>query len=207
MRGGIPEALHESEAELQPLITLVETVNGLKLDCEQLHDRLIERATPLTCSLAQKLAILQAASSVFEIVALALNNALEARGYCLTVSAITPQHSPDDVVHSLPGFVAQNNLILNIQYTVHRCFNAEIATTDNMFDVVDLVQPGNCFVVLVYDKSSNCDASNVDAKREAEYDLACQISGRQLLVSSVPRIELQVPDLLTCAIDKREIAA
>lgn len=143
-----------------------------------------------------------------------INKAFIAQGYCLSIDAITPtppsksRNSPDDVVQALRRFAAQNKLTIDVSYVdMEQCFHADLLTSTNMFDTV-LLRSMYGFVGSVFGQSPACLSTDKAAMPRAEYDLACQISERQLLLDSgYPCIELQVPDLLTCAIDKREIAA
>ncbi len=149
-----------------------------------------------------------------------LNKALNARGYSLSIATVAARmpsklrNSPDVVVHALRQFAAQNNLTVDIAHHVFQQqgrFQAQLLTPKigangtNQFHCVDLLNNG--FVGRVLFLSPYCRESDDDELLKTEYGLACEISAKTLLLSCFPRVELRVPNLLTCAIDSREILA
>lgn len=116
------------------------------------------------------------------------------------------RNSPDVVVHALRQFAAQHNLTIDIAFHVFQQqgrFQAHLLTTKisangtSQSDRVDLLDNG--FVGQVLFLSPYCRESDDDALLKTEYGLACQISAKKLLLSTFPRVELQVPDLMLLA--------
>ena len=117
---------------------------------------------------------------------------------------IKDPNPPAYVLNALRAFAKQNNLTIQLRYSEYGYFLAELLAATKLLDIAYKNEDAKDEDAPILGISRGCDAANDAMREDAEYDLARKVSEKKLLLSRIPRVELQVPDLVTCAIDDQE---